>query len=135
MYYCKVCGGKFEVPQKIYETHGFSTPPYEEFFVCPICNSPEIKEISRTHCRCCGALLSRTQKEYCSVSCRTKGEILWREQIKKIKRELGNPINILLRELKAYNLQNGTNYSYGQYVALKFMQRNKEKCTKKKSNI
>ncbi len=135
MYHCKTCGGKFLTPQKIYETHGFSTPPYEEIFICPICNSSAFKKITHTHCRCCGALLINTEKEYCSKACKQKGEKLWKQQMERFKLEFDSPLNVILREIKAYNSENGTNYSYGQYVALKFLERKGQKCTKKKSNI
>lgn len=135
MYYCKACGGKFETPQKIYETHGFFTPPYEEIYICPFCNSTAFKKITHTHCRCCGARLIDTSKEYCSESCKNKGERLWKKQIEKFKSQLDSPINRIIREMDEFNKTNDTNYSYGQFVALKFIERKTHKCTKKKSNI
>ncbi len=135
MYYCKTCGGNFEAPQKNYETHSLSSPPYEKIYSCPFCNSTDYKEVTQTHCRCCGALLIKSQNEYCSTSCKSKGEKLWKRQVERFKAEYDSPINIILREIKEYNLKNGTAYSYGQYVSLKFSQRRNEKCTKKKSNI
>ncbi len=135
MYYCKSCGRKFNTPQKSYETHGLSNPPYEKISICPFCNSTDFIEVAHTHCRCCGALLIKSQSEYCSSSCKTKGEKLWQQQFEKLKTEHNSPINIILRELKEYNLKNGTDYSYGQYVSLIFMKRRNSKCSKKKSNI
>lgn len=37
MYCCIQCGCLFEEPQVITENHGFSVPPYETFYGCPIC--------------------------------------------------------------------------------------------------
>lgn len=127
MYYCENCKQKFKTPQKNLEKHGFSNPPYEESFVCPHCNSTNFKEITRVHCRCCGALLIKTESEYCSSGCKSRGEKLWKQQAEKIKTEYDNPINIILRELKETNLKNGTDYSYGQYVLLKYLQRSNKK--------
>ena len=135
MYCCKTCGKKFNEPKKDYEKHGFKSPPYEKIYVCPFCNSTDYIEVAHTHCRCCGALLIKTQSEYCSGSCKAKGEKLWRKQAEKLKTEYESPINVILREIKAYNLKNKTNYSYGQYVGLILSKRSAKKCAKKKSNI
>lgn len=135
MYYCETCGGKFEAPQKSYETHGFSSPPYEKVYSCPFCNSADFVEVEYTHCRCCGALLVKSQIEYCSTSCKLKGEKLWKRQKERFKNEYESPINIILREIKKYNLKNGTSYSYGQYVSLELLERKNKKCTRTKSNI
>lgn len=127
MYYCENCKQKFKIPQKVCEKHGFSNPPYEESFLCPFCNSTDFKEITRTHCRCCGALLIRSNSEYCSSACQSRGEKLWKEQAEKFKIEYDSPINVILREIKESNLRNGTDYSYGQYVSLKDLQRRNKK--------
>lgn len=34
---CVECGAVFLEPKKYVETHGFDTPPYEEYIGCPIC--------------------------------------------------------------------------------------------------
>ena len=36
-YKCDHCGGEFEEPDIIIETHGLDSPPYEEIGVCPYC--------------------------------------------------------------------------------------------------
>lgn len=37
MYICLDCGKLFEEPRKYVETHGFDSPPYEEWYGCPEC--------------------------------------------------------------------------------------------------
>ena len=39
MYKCNNCGETFTDPEKEIETHGLSTPPYEEYTVSPCCGS------------------------------------------------------------------------------------------------
>lgn len=134
MYYCKNCGGEFETPDKTYEKHGLDTPPYEVVFICPYCSSSNFKEKISTHCRCCGARLKKNDKEYCSNVCRKKGEKLWEKERLKLNLQRESPINKIIKELKSYNEQNGTDYSYGQYVSLLNSERRKKKCVKKKSN-
>lgn len=136
MYYCPECGCEFEKPKKLYETHGLKEPPFEKILVCPDCNSTNFHEKVTTHCRCCGARLPDKSSEYCSESCREKGELLWSKQRKRRKIKTKSPINVILNELNFYNRQNNTDYSYGQYVAIiKPKLEAEKKCTKKKRNI
>lgn len=37
MFKCNDCGAEFEEPRIYYETHGFSSPPFEERAECPNC--------------------------------------------------------------------------------------------------
>ena len=134
MYYCKNCNTTFETPQKIYEQHGFSSPPYEALYVCPFCSSTDFYIMQKNHCRLCGALLKIGQNQYCSSACRNKGEKLWLRQMQRRNAEYESPINQIIRELENYNKENGIKLSYGQYVSLKFLKGKKKKCTKKKSN-
>lgn len=136
MYYCKECGREFEAPQRIYEMHGQSYTPYETLYICPFCRSTEFSKKESTHCRMCGARLKNGAKEYCSEACKIKGEKLWLKQSIKNRMMLESPINKILREKNAYNFKNGTNYSYGQYVALIYINRSKSEWTSKnkKSN-
>ncbi len=137
MYYCKNCGNEFEEPQKTYEVHHFGNPPFELYYVCPKCKSGNFYERSLTHCRCCGGRLPKGADEYCCDSCRIKGEKMWRKELKRRKAELFNPLKMVVRECAIYNKSNGTDYSYGQYVALirpKLLQEGK-KCVRQKKNI
>ena len=136
MYYCKECGYEFEKPDKNFENHGFSNPPYEKTFICPACKSTNFYKIITTHCRCCGAKLAKGISEYCSKACKEKGEKMWNNQLKRKKILLDSPINKFVKELEIYNKQNGTSYSYGQYAAIiKPQQKAEKKCTKKRKNI
>lgn len=135
MYYCKNCGGEFESPEKTYEKHGLSSPPFEPLYICPYCSSTEFREKTATHCRCCGAKLKKGDTEYCSISCRKKGEKLWERERLRLNLQQESPINKIIKELQGYNKLNGTNYSYGQYVSLMNCKRSNKKCAKKKSNI
>ena len=137
MYYCKNCGNDFEEPEKIYETHLLSYPPFELLYVCPRCKSENFHDKNLTHCRCCGARLPKSTEEYCSPSCKLKGEKMWRRELKKRQDLLKNPLQMITKECNIYNKSNGTNYSYGQYVALirpKLLKEGK-KCVKQKKNI
>lgn len=39
MFKCEACGETFSVPERVIETHGLSSPPYEEYTVSPCCGS------------------------------------------------------------------------------------------------
>lgn len=41
MYKCRDCHEEFDEPYVYYETHGFTDGPYEEWSVCPYCDSPD----------------------------------------------------------------------------------------------
>ncbi len=135
MFYCKKCGCSFEAPHTSYESHGLKNPPYEKSLVCPSCKGTDFYERVSTHCRCCGAQLKKGQKEYCSQKCSERGKKLWESQAKHKNYAELDPINIIIRELMEYNRRKGTDYSYGQYVALKAMRGKKKKCGKKRKNI
>lgn len=136
MYYCKNCGKEFEKPEKTYETHHLSNPPFELLYVCPTCKSSNFYEKSSTHCRCCGSRLPSGVSEYCSHSCKIKGEKMWRRELKKRQADLKDPLKMIVKECNIYNNSHGTRYSYGQYVALirpKLLKEGK-KCVKRKKN-
>ena len=118
MFYCNDCGGEFYSPKVLKEMHGLSSPPHETLLVCPICNGSSFYEMKLTHCRCCGAKLSKTGSEYCSSTCRAKGEKMWLNQRLSRKALNSNPIIKKIKELEKFNKENGLNLSYGQYVAL-----------------
>lgn len=136
MYYCKNCGSDFSEPEKTYETHLFSDTPFELFYVCPNCKSGNFYEKNLTHCRCCGGRLTGGQEEYCSDSCRNKGQKIWEREIKRRRKEFLNPLNMIVRECAVYNKKHNTNYSYGQYVAIirPKLLKEKKKCAKKRKN-
>lgn len=136
MYYCKNCGSEFSEPKKTYETHIFSDTPFELFYVCPNCNSGNFHEKNLTHCRCCGSRLPRGQTEYCSDSCKSKGEKLWNKQLKRRNADLKDPLKMVVRECIHYNRENNTSYSYGQYVAIirPKLLKEKAKCANKRKN-
>lgn len=130
MYYCPECGLEFSAPKKDFETHGYNSPPFESIYCCPNCNGTSFYEKITTHCRCCGAKIGNNKKDYCSDVCEKKGEKLWMREIKRRKMHLTHPLFSMVREVNLYNSENGTNYSYGQYIALIKPKRSK-KCTKK----
>lgn len=137
MYYCKNCGYEFSEPDKTYETHMFTDTPFELLYICPNCKSSNFHEKNLTHCRCCGGKLPPSQTEYCSENCRSRGEKLWRKELRRRRNQLTDPLNTVVRECKVYNAEHGTNYSYGQYVALirpKILKEN-SLCAKKRKNI
>ena len=135
MYICYDCSGEFETPENLVEKHLLDAPPYEVSYVCPFCNSSNFKVKSHSHCCCCGAKLPNTDSEFCSNECRNKGIKLWKNEFKRRKQLLINPINVIIRELENYNKEHNTNYSYGQYVAIIENQRRKQKCANRKKDI
>ena len=136
MYYCKNCGFEFEEPEKTYETHIFSDTPFEVLYLCPNCRSSNFREKNITHCRCCGSRLPAGCIEYCSESCRQKGEKLWKNELKRRRKDMCDPLNIIVRECSDYNKTHNTDYSYGQYVALIRPKLSKErgKCDRKRKS-
>ena len=118
MYYCSDCGCEFETAAVSTETHGLASPPFEEACRCPLCGSGNIKPKAVSYCRCCGAKLGTDEKEYCSPSCRKRGEEMRRRELKKKKLVFSSPLFQTVREANEYNEKNHTDYSYGQYVTL-----------------
>ena len=137
MFYCSDCDFEFEKPYKLYEKHGMTSPPYELLSVCPNCKGTNFYEKITTHCRSCGARLMNNEKDYCSKKCRENGENLSKIERRRRKQMSESPLNEIIRQVNAYNKQNNTKYSYGQYVALILpkIKAEKKKCTKKKRNI
>lgn len=118
MHYCSDCGCEFETAAVLTETHGLASPPFEERRCCPLCGSGNIKTEEISYCRCCGAKLGTGEKEYCSSSCRKRGEEMRRRETKKRKLIFSSPLFQTVREVDEYNQKNHTDYSYGQYVTL-----------------
>ena len=125
MLICSDCGSQFEKPEIYLETHGFNAPPFEERRCCPFCKSANIHEKALTHCRCCGAKLPEG-REYCSESCRRRGEAMWRAERLRRRLAKANPISRIIKETEEYNKTHGTDYSYGEYVAY-ILPKNKKK--------
>lgn len=117
MFYCPDCGCEFETAEAIFETHLFSDPPFEKSLVCPCCKGKNIYIKTINHCRCCGRK-TKDGAEYCSKECEINGKKLWAKDRKRRGLNVKNPINLLVREVELYNKENGTKYSYGQYVAV-----------------
>ena len=123
MYICKECKCEFENPAVIKEKHGLENPPFEKLYVCPRCKSTDYKLTKTQYCHCCGAKLPAHLTDYCSDACRTKGEKLWKKELKNKKLLSDSPLYKLVRETEGFNKTHHTNYSYGQYVALQKPQR------------
>lgn len=117
MYRCTDCGKIFEDFKEYKEKHGLKSPPFESIAVCPFCGSTAVQPIKVKHCRCCGARLKDDGREYCSEACHARGMKMWIMEIRRKRRWLQNPINIILNELEQYNKIHSTTYTYGQYVA------------------
>ena len=66
MFKCLECGNLFEEGEEArwVETHGFDTPPYEEWSGCPICKGG-YKEIKP--CKICGSYDHDLDDEYCNA--------------------------------------------------------------------
>ena len=118
MYQCEECNRRFEMPKKVIETHGQTSPPFEVFYVCPFCNSTSYKKIKIKYCKCCGRRLNNSNDNYCNDNCRiTAAKLYRREELRKQAITI-SPLNKLINEVLKYNKTHGTNYSYGQYVAI-----------------
>ncbi len=134
MYYCKQCNRKFHSPLISEENHSLTLPPFEKLYLCPFCSSQNFKEIKAYYCRCCGAKIINSSKEFCSDGCKIRFEKLQRAEYKRKKQIYESPLNILIRELESYNKAHKTNYSYGQYVAVvKPSLKGNKKCKTKKN--
>ena len=131
MYCCLECGYEFKNPVRLTEKHNLDNPPYENIYVCPICKSTNFEEKKIYYCNCCGAKLFDNKTDYCSEACKIKGEKLWAKELQRKKLLTDSPVYSLVREVESYNRKNGTNYSYGQYVAL-VKSKNKDKKNDKK---
>ncbi len=116
MYYCQDCEREFIKLKKLSETHSLYFPPYEEFYVCPFCNSGRVSKIPVQHCACCGAKIKNSEK-YCSEECRIRGEYLWAKQRREKDYWQNHPLYVAVREVEEYNKQHGTHLSYGEYFA------------------
>lgn len=118
MYYCTECGCEFEAAKSYTETHSLCSPPYEERRCCPFCGGSSIHVKAVSYCRCCGAKLGSEEKEYCSPSCRKRGETMRRRELNRKRLIYSSPLFQTVREVDEYNKRNHTDYSYGQYVTL-----------------
>lgn len=134
MFYCPDCKAEFETPEDLTEMHNLQNPPFELIYVCPFCKSTDFYEKSVTHCRCCGVRLRENEIDYCSKECMIKGKKLWEKELKRRNELKNNPINEIIRELENFNKINGTDYSYGYYVALFKNNKKVKKCSKKRKN-
>ncbi len=118
MYVCLECGYKFHNSQKLTETHGLSSAPYENIYVCPSCKSQNFKNETSPYCHYCGARLKKGKTGYCSEECKSKGKKAWRKEQKRKKLLFDSPIYKKVREIDVYNIKNKTKLSYGQYTSL-----------------
>ena len=123
MYICLECNYEFEKPVLLQEKHGLVTPPFEVICVCPKCKTENFEKIRSRFCRCCGAKLKENQYDYCSEPCKKRGEQLWQKELKRKKLLEDNPLYKIIRENEAYNKKYGKNLSYGQFTALKFIEK------------
>lgn len=136
MFYCRNCGFEFEKPENIYENHGMLSPPFEKISVCPNCRSDRIFQKNITHCRCCGARLPKGIHDYCSEWCREKGEKLYALERKRRRITEQSPVCEIIKQLKKYNTEHGTDLSYGQFVAFVLSKKkDMKKCKTRKKNI
>ena len=118
MYCCQDCGKEFEYVEVVFERHGLTTPPYERIKLCPFCHSSNFNEKKENHCRFCGSKL-RGDGEFCSSLCKKRGTKL-EEQDQKRRDFLKNSLIMKsVLEVEEFNRKNKTNYSYGQYFAMK----------------
>lgn len=118
MYICIDCGYSFTEAEKITERHGLSAPPYETINVCPACKSENYRKQNHDYCRYCGTKLKNGAIDYCSISCRRRGQNAWLKQKRRKKQLADSDIYKIIRKIDAYNRRNKTKYSYGQYTAL-----------------
>lgn len=117
MYRCTDCERKFFDPEIRQEKHSLDCPPYERILCCPFCGSAEIKPVKVRHCKCCGARMYTSDGDYCSPSCKRRGEKLWELQRKRAEILKNDPVTKITRLMNEYNLKHGTDMSYGQFVA------------------
>lgn len=67
MYICLDCGRIFSQPKRFVETHGFTHPPYEEWYGCDYCGGSYAETYE---CDGCGKLITDTyvkidDEKYC----------------------------------------------------------------------
>ena len=117
MYRCKDCKKEFLECITITERHGLSEPPFEKLPACPVCKSTAIVKNVPVHCRFCGRTIKNGNGEYCSKECKRSGELMWREEQKRINNYENSPLIRAVRDLEKYNKEHNTNYTYGYYVA------------------
>lgn len=119
MFVCLDCERKFFDPKVIFLKNSI-LPPYEKKTLCPYCESENITYMEARHCKCCGARLPyNSNKDYCSISCKRRGEKLRAIEAKRRKERNESAIYKTVREMIEYNKQNGKNLSYGEFTALK----------------
>lgn len=116
MYYCQDCEKEFKNKKVIIETHDLSSEPYERIEVCPFCNGTNVKKKPTRYCMCCGARMSG-EGDYCSTTCRRRGEYLWAKERSQKEQWAKHPLNIAIKQVEQYNKEHGTNLSYGQFFA------------------
>lgn len=118
MFYCLNCESEFEKAASFKESHGLSSPPYEEISCCPNCGSESIHEKWHKYCLNCGKTLYESNSFFCSEACRKRGKEIWSKELSDRRKRRNSEINKILKELREYNALHKTNYSYGQFVAI-----------------
>ena len=116
MYKCQDCKKEFPFPKKTFETHGLPHEPYEEIKLCPFCDSHNFEKIEENYCHYCGIKI-KSDENYCSPSCRKRGEEAYKRQAALKDKYNHNPIVMAVREVEEYNKATGKRLSYGEYFS------------------
>lgn len=116
MYKCQDCGKEFPFPLKTQETHSLQYGPYEQIRLCPYCKSHNFLKVENNYCRYCGMKIA-TDRQYCSASCKKKGEIAYEREKKAKENYVKNPLIVAVRQVEEHNRKTGKKLSYGEYFA------------------
>ena len=114
MYKCLDCEKEFKYPKRAAERHKLKGFPLEKIWLCPHCESNLFEKQPEYYCKNCGAKLS-ARGDYCSLSCRKKGEAAYKRQAELKEQLEHNPLILAIREVEAHNKATGKKISYGKY--------------------
>lgn len=118
MFECRKCGHEFRTARVDYTRHNLDAPPYEATLRCPECDSSELTYHPKKFCGFCGHEIPRNKK-YCDEHCEKLGEWYRKREEEKKKKIYEFDVSKAIREVDEYNKTHSTDYSYGQYFALK----------------
>lgn len=116
MYECKKCKAEFSLPVVELAPSGDLN---EAVTYCPNCMSVHIRKIEVKKCAFCLKETALKGEKYCSDICRKFGEESEKRSAENQKKKQAFDVAKAIKEVDEFNKIHRTNYSYGQYFALK----------------
>lgn len=116
MYECKKCKSEFSLPVVEFARSGDIN---DVVSYCPNCMSIHISKVEVKKCAFCLKKTALKGEKYCSDFCKKFGEESEKKSAESRKKVQEFDVAKAIIEVDEFNKEHRTNYSYGQYFALK----------------